>query len=589
MTTQFKKYSIVKPYLYCCTELAPPEFNKNIKRINESTDSKKKDEIGRLGRLGRLALFFKGVRGLNIPRLYEYLEESSMESLVDTFLLCFHIRDCRDGKGERELGRVCFVWLFIHYPHEFMNIVSIIPEYGRWDDLLSFFPNVLNLTNIEYIRNNYSIPNINYKQLIVLQILQIKIIDLCSLKLNQDINLMNEGKDCSLIAKWMPTENNKLDREFGVYKTLAKNMHITPRQLRKKYLTPLREYIKIVEKFMCSGRWDEIDFNTVPSCAMKKLKNAFKKHEENRFNEWNIGLIKGVSDLCVLKAKQLSYSYPYEIIKEIRQKGFSDEICDAKWKVHVDEVKKLDTFSKCLCVIDTSSSMHTPDFIPFDVATSMGILISECTQGVFKNMVCTFNKVPEFIKINSGTLFEKWNQVINIPHGGCTHLILFFKKLLDLVINTNKGENKNDMPDMPDMPECIFIIQFNAASSFSLTNSQEIEIDIMYKKLGYIRPKIIFWNVNVESTDSPVLVKDNGTCLISGFSTSILKSVLNGNISFPYNIMRDVLDGTRLKKIKDIMLPLSISINKQIPTFIFSRPSSPICPSAPPPSPNIFT
>ena len=54
---------------------------------------------------GRISLFFKGVRGLSIPKLYQYLSKCAKESLLDTFLLVFHLRDCRGGKGERDLGR----------------------------------------------------------------------------------------------------------------------------------------------------------------------------------------------------------------------------------------------------------------------------------------------------------------------------------------------------------------------------------------------------------------------------------------------------------------------------------------------------
>ncbi len=39
---------------------------------------------------GRASLFFKGVRGLNIPCLYQYLRECVNEDLVDTFVLAFN-------------------------------------------------------------------------------------------------------------------------------------------------------------------------------------------------------------------------------------------------------------------------------------------------------------------------------------------------------------------------------------------------------------------------------------------------------------------------------------------------------------------
>jgi len=85
---------------------------------------------------GRIALFFKGVRGMSLSQLFEYMQLASTEDIVDTFVLVFNLRDPRGGKGERELGRQCLKWLFVNYPSEFEAVIPLIPEYGRYDDLL---------------------------------------------------------------------------------------------------------------------------------------------------------------------------------------------------------------------------------------------------------------------------------------------------------------------------------------------------------------------------------------------------------------------------------------------------------------------
>ena len=89
---------------------------------------------------GRLSLFFKSVRGLNAPRQYQYMVDASQESVTDAYLLAFHTRDCRGGKGERELGRRCLVWLFINYPRLFAKVAKLLPEYGRWGRCPSVLP-----------------------------------------------------------------------------------------------------------------------------------------------------------------------------------------------------------------------------------------------------------------------------------------------------------------------------------------------------------------------------------------------------------------------------------------------------------------
>ena len=44
--------------------------------------------------------------------------------------------------------------------------------------------------------------------------------------------------------------------------------------------------------------------------------------------------------------------------------------------------------------------MESPNYLPLDVAIALGILISNCVEGEFKNHVITFNSIPEFIVQN---------------------------------------------------------------------------------------------------------------------------------------------------------------------------------------------
>ena len=492
---------------------------------------------------GRMSLFFKTTRGLDIPRLYKYILDSSNENIIDTFLLVFNIRDCRGGKGERDVGRRSLIWLFINYPILFSKILVLIPEYGRWDDILHFFPSVLNLNNLDYVRDNFISQSINESDLNNLHDLQKNIVKMFGNQLLEDYNNMLEGKVCSIAAKWAPSEKDSLDRNHNVYKCLADSMNVTPRVLRKKFLTPLREYIKIVEKYMCSNRWDQIDYNKVPSCAMKRLKKSFEKHDSHRFNEWRDLLSKGDRKVAKVNAKQL---FPYELIREIRINNMADTVCEEQWKVLEEECFKLGVLEDSIVVCDTSSSMHTPDYLPIDNSIALGLLISHCTKGVFNNHVITFNTIPEFITITPSCLYNRWLQLRDIPWGGSTNIQETFKIILD------KAKRFNLSGD--DMPKRIWIIsdmQFNAVDGSSNTNFEVI--DNMYKKSNYTRPQIIFWNVNGASTDFPITSDENGTCLISGFSPSIMKSILSNNDMSPYNIMRNTIDGDRLSKVRECL------------------------------------
>lgn len=493
---------------------------------------------------GRMGLFFKSVRGLNVPQQYQYMVDSDKESTVDTFLLSFHIRDCRGGKGERELGRRCLIWLFINKPNLFMKVVKLLPDYGRWDDLLQFFPGVLDLSSIDHVRSNYYSTVPSNDRLVVLRACQETIVKIMGDKIIEDHALMLEGKPCSLVAKWAPTEGDSLDRKSGVFKTLATSMKISPRVLRKTYLTPLRSYLKIVERYMCDRQWTEIDYNKVPSCAMKRLKKSFEKHDENRFKEWREALKKGDPKVAKVNAKQL---FPYELVKEMRTKRCADGVCDAQWKILEDEVLKLGSLEDSIVVVDTSSSMHCNDYLPFDVAVSLGMLISKATKGTFKNHVMTFHETPQLVLIKDGPLYDRWRQITGISWGGSTNLQATF----ELILERGKAFGLKQ----EDMPKRLWIIsdmQFNAVNGYGrVTNFEAIEK--MYAASGYTRPQIVFWNVNGASTDFPVTVGDHGTALISGFSPSIMSAILKGNDFSPYSVLRDTLDGERLRPVREAL------------------------------------
>ena len=183
--------------------------------------------------------------------------------------------------------------------------------------------------------------------------------------------------------------------------------------------------------------------------------------------------------------------------------------------------------------------------LPINVAISLGLLISKCSIGKFKDHLISFHTTPSITVLNGDdTLRNRVLKVSNMPWGGSTDLIATFKLILDKAI---QHELKQE-----DMPKRLWIIsdmQFNAIDNGNLiTNYQKI--DEMYNNSIYTRPQIIFWNVDGSTSDYPVSVDDNGTAMISGFSPSIMKSVLSNNTDFsPYNILRTELDGERLKKI----------------------------------------
>ena len=468
----------------------------------------------------RVDLFFKLTRDFHQNNNFKmFIEKSLNEDKLDTLKIIFNGRDSRGGKGDRESFLQAQEYLRQNYTDLWYKNVHLFPEYGRYSDWYEKF-------------NNYTEEEKKY------------IIELTVKQLMEDYQNMNEVKSISLLAKWIPSEDKKLNRSnllIYICSELFKCDKITSfhlKKLRKEYITPLRAYLNIVERLMCQDKWDEIDFSKVPSCAMYKLKKAFERNSPCEFNNY---LQQVESGQKKINASQI---FPHDLVKIYLSSYVNiDRVAEAQWNEIVTSVKKLGTFDKALVISDVSGSMTGT---PMEVSIGLGILIANITKEPFNNCLLTFSENPIFhiIPKTAISLKDKVDSVSKMGWGMTTNLTKVFDLILDRAINFKLKEN--------DMPEKLYIIsdmQFNQASNNNQTNFEYI--NTKYKNAGYERPKLIFWNVRSNTTqDFPVDSSTLDVALISGFSPSILKSVLNGKDFTPYGILRTTIDDERYSLIK---------------------------------------
>jgi hypothetical protein len=69
----------------------------------------------------------------------------------------------------------------------------------------------------------------------------------------------------------------------------------------------------------------------------------------------------------------------------------------------------------------------------------------------------------------------------------------------------------------------------------------------LYAHCGYDMPGIIFWNVNGRLGNVPVKANTLNTALVSGFSPSIIRSVLGGDELSPLAVMLKTINAERYK------------------------------------------
>lgn len=454
--------------------------------------------------------------------------------------------DIRNGKGERALFKSYFYTLIEMNKDCAIQILPYIPELGRWDYVFEGIG-----TEIE--ENVY---------------------ELIRAYLMMDIKNYNENKPVSLLAKWLPSIKTHNKKNYFAVK-LAKKLNLTEKEYRK-ILSKLRDSLNIVEKHITNKEYEKIEYISVPSKAMVKYKNLFFTKDEVRFKEFIEELkdskkakydnlfMNDFAKMYLDNLMKIGINYFYErtikeacrllfnnfFLKDLEEnsqillQNFKNEknLINTMWK----KQSKIEFDKNVLVIADTSGSMKGT---PFETAISLAIYISQNNKSeewrnkfmIFSSecVVYSYDKDSEFTDIIDGIPIIMTN----------TDIDKVFKKIL----NDSLKEN------LPQLDEVIIIsdMEFDMVQDKKdMSNFKHWKSE--FAKYNYELPKIIFWNVarNVESF--PVTKLDYGTCLVSGYSKNILKSIIDIENFDPIDIMLKTLEEKNyFKMVKEIKENLS--------------------------------
>ena len=447
-------------------------------------------------------LFFQigAMRGQDKTRLINVFTKAFGENPLNAMRLLFWARDVRGGAGERKIFRDIIEYLANNRTEVLGKNLHLISEFGRWDDLL-----VLVGTPLE----------------------------------TQALGLISEGLNSKngLCAKWMPRPNvgNREKKRWAT--TLRKYLGLSPRDYRKL----LVENSNTVEQLMCAREYALIDYSKLPSKAMSDYMKAFSKNDLSRFQAYLSSVEKGEVKI------NAGAVYPYDIIKNLKQGNTKG--ADVQWNALPNYMENNN--ERVLPLVDVSGSMETPaggnaNVTCMDVSISLGLYISERNVGPFKDAFITFHESPT-LEIVKGSLSERYNQMARSRWGGSTNLEAAFKLILNKAVASKVAPE-----EMPTMMLILSDMEFDSAvgsrwggqGSWNPTAQQMIEK--MYKDAGYEVPKIVFWNIQSRGDNNkPVHFDKNGTALVSGFSPSLLTSLLAGKEMSPYSMMMSVIGSER--------------------------------------------
>lgn len=397
-------------------------------------------------------------------------------------------RDVRGGAGEREVVRKILTYMEKHHPAALERILPLIPEYGRFDDLLVFRTQAF-----------------KEKAYVIIG------------------DALRAGN--GLAAKWMP-------RKGPIAVEIRNFFGMSPKQYRKSLVA----LTKVVEQDMCAKRWNMIEYSHVPSLAAARYQKAFNRNDP-------MGYAKYKSKLATGEAKiNANAVYPYDVIKSGKFGG-DHAVMQAQW----DALPRYIGDELVLPMCDVSGSMGCPvggndNLSCMDVCVSLGLYLADKNTGPFKDMFLTFSASPS-INVLKGDLRSKLRQLETANWGMNTNLNAAFDEILRVAV---KGKVK-----AADMPKYLLIMsdmEFDRCTQFDDSAMQMIQRK--FEAAGYEVPKIVFWNLHARAGNVPVKYNMKNVALVSGFSPSIMSAVLGAKDMSPVSVMLETLNSERYAAIK---------------------------------------
>lgn len=450
----------------------------------------------------------------SMDRVIGLVDAAYAEDPLLTMRTLFYARDVRGGLGEREIFRKAIYYLANKHPEDVLRNMSLIPTYGRWDDLFSLIGTPAEVSMWHLIRG----------------------------QLEEDKANLAKGEPVSLLAKWMPSAKTSSKDTMALARYACGKLGMSVYDY-KRLIRDLRKAIHLLEQDMTAKRWAEVDYEHIPSQAHMRHTKAFLRNDEERYKKYLGAVNEGKAEV---KTQAL---YPYEIVERLDVSEYgkggdgNNQAMELMWKNLPDYVGD---GGDILVIADTSGSMRGR---PMAVSTSLAIYFAERNSGMFKDLYITFSERPQPIQLDrNASLAEKYRQMLKGPWGCNTNLALVFDMLLYVAVKSNAKQS--------DMPRSLVVITDMEIDSCSDIRGSiwDTVVDTKrreYAEAGYSLPNIVFWNV-ASRHDTFLANKDyKGVQMVSGSSASVFKAVL-GFIDgmTPLDAVKQVLSNERYSAIK---------------------------------------
>jgi hypothetical protein len=190
--------------------------------------------------------------------------------------------------------------------------------------------------------------------------------------------------------------------------------------------------------------------------------------------------------------------------------------------------KKPVGLSRVVAMVDVSSSMSGT---PMEAAIALGILTSEVTHHVFRDRVLTFSADPQWHDLSKETTFvQKVQSLERADWDIDTDFFKAMQKIAELV--QNERLEQHDIPDLLVISD----MHFDEAAGDGRKTAHEKIVELFASVGMQVHghplqpPNIIFWNVRADTVGYPAAADQKGVMLLSGFSPSLMKFILSGEM-----------------------------------------------------------
>lgn len=427
--------------------------------------------------------------------------------------ILFYARDIRGdeetrGLGERRVFRIILKYCALHHPEAIRPNLDLIGVYGRYDDLYELIGTPLEDDMWAAMKKQFE----------------------------EDLENMAKGNAISLLAKWIKTADASSPKTRALGKLTAQKLGYDVYNF-KRIVRAMRKQIGIVEALMSTGRWDEIKYSEVPSRAMLIYRNAFKKHDEERFSQFAQKAVTGEEKI------NSGTLYPYDIIERGLDWGWcwsvsgtENNVLQAQW----DQLPNyIEPGTNAIVMADTSGSMHGR---PIYTALGLAIYFAQRNVGAYHNLFMTFSCYPKYQKIKGKTLAQIFS---NLDYSGWqmnTNCKAAFNLILDTAI-----KNHVEPSEMPRSLIIISDMEFDQAGNRKWSFYDQMRA--RFSEYGYEIPQIVWWNVESRHDIFHADKNRKGVVICSGQSSGIFKNLIGSINMTPTEFMMKCINSKRYEPI----------------------------------------